>query len=122
MGLFDMFKKKTPEEKMENWARTGNIGKLQAAADPSKPKETRLLALSALRLIKHRASLDILMDALRDDDIDIRRAATKSLQMNATKDRMDHLLNFCDAEEDPELKLMLKDAALSAKDRTPVVG
>ncbi len=121
MGLLDIFKKKTPEEKMEEWAHKGLIGKLEAAASPAKPKETRIVALSSLRLIKHHYAVDILMDALRDDDIDIRRAATKALMMNGTKDRTEHLLNYSEAEEDPELKQMLKEAALSAKDRTPVM-
>ncbi len=125
MGLFDIFNKKSIPEKMEDYAKKGNIGKLQAAVDSSKPKETRLAALDALRLIKHRAAVDTLMEALRDEDRDIRYAATKSLFMNGTKDRTDHLLNFSEAakaEGDTELADMLKEAALSAKERTPVIG
>ncbi len=124
MGLFDIFKKKTLDEKMEDYANKGNIGKLQAATAPTKPKETRIAAYNALRLIKHRAAVDILMDAFRDDDRDIRYAATKSLLMNGTKDRTDHLLNHSEAakaEGDTELAAMLKEAALSAKERTPVI-
>ncbi len=124
MGLLDIFKKKTIDEKMEDYAKNGNIGKLQAATDPYKPKETRIAALNALRLIKHRAAVDVLMEALRDEDRDIRLIATKSLLMNGTKDRTDHLLNHSEtakAEGDTELAAMLKEAALSAKERTPVI-
>ena len=119
MGLFDFFKKVPVEEKMESYANKGLIGKLSDAADESSPKETRLAALNSLRLIKHRESVALLMAALRDEDIDIRRAATKSLLMNGTKDVTEHLLNYSEKEEDPELKALLKEAAISAKDRTP---
>ena len=119
MGLFDIFKKLPLEERMENYANKGLIGKLEDAADESSPKETRIAALNALRLIKHKESVALLMTALRDDDIDIRRAATKSLLMNGTKDVTEHLLNYSEKEEDPELKALLKEAAISAKDRTP---
>ena len=119
MGLFDIFKKKPLPERMEEYANKGLIGKLEAAVDESSPKETRLAALDALRLIKYRESVALLMAALRDEDIDIRRAATKSLLMNGTKDVTEHLLNYSEKEEDPELKALLREAAISAKDRTP---
>ena len=119
MGLFDIFKKKTIEEKMEGYAEKGMIGKLENAVDEDSPKETRLAALDALRIIKHRSSVELLMAALRDEDIDIRRAAAKSLLMNGTKDVTELLLNYSEKEEDPELKALLKEAAISAKDRTP---
>ncbi len=124
MGLLDIFNKKTLDEKMEDYAKNEKIAKLQAATDPSKPKETRIAAINALRLVKKRAAIDVLMEALRDEDREIRYIATKSLLMNGTKDRTDHLLNFSDAakaEGDTELAAMLKEAALSAKDRTPVI-
>lgn len=119
MGLFDIFKKKPLEERMEEYAEKGMIGKLQSAVSETKPKETRLAALNALRIIKHRSSVELLMAALRDEDIDIRRAATKSLLMNGTKDVTEHLLNYSEKEEDLELKALLKEAAIAAKDRTP---
>ncbi len=119
MGLFDIFKKKTLDEKMEDYANKGLIGKLEAASAEGKPKDTRIAALNALRLIKHHSSVEILMDALRDEDVDIRRAATKSLLMNGTKDMTERLLNYSEQEEDAELKEMMKEAAISAKDRTP---
>ncbi len=119
MGLFDIFKKKSLDEKMEEYADKGLIGKLEAAIAPSKPKETRIAALSALRLIKHHSAVELLMETLRDEDVDIRRAATKSLLMNGTKDQTEHLLNYSENEEDPELAQMMKEAAISAKDRTP---
>ena len=119
MGLFDIFKKKSLEEKMEDYANKGHIGKLEAAINESKPKETRIAALDALRLIKHRASVELLMDTLRDPDVDIRRAATKSLLMNGTKDMTERLLNYSEQEEDAALKEMMKEAAIAAKDRTP---
>lgn len=120
MGLFDFFKnKKNLDEKMEDYANKGYIGKLEAAIDESKPKETRIAALSALRLIKHRSSVELLMGALRDLDVDIRRAAAKSLLMNGTKDITEHLLNYSEQEEDPDLAALLKEAAISSKDRTP---
>ena len=123
MGLFDkLFNKKPLNEKMEDYAKDGNIGKLTASVDPSKPKEVRLAALDALRLIKHRSSVDLLITALGDEDRDIRIAAVKSLLMNGTKDRFDHLLNLAEEEEDAEIKALLKEAAISAKDRTPVVS
>ena len=119
MGFLDIFKKKTLDEKMEAWAEGGYIGKLEAAADASKPKETRIAALNATRLIKQRPGVELLMSALRDPDVDIRRAATKSLLMNGTKDCTDKLLNYSETEEDEELAAMMKEAAISAKDRTP---
>ena len=119
MGLFDMFKKKTLIEKMESYAENGSIGKLEAAADESKSKETRIAALSATRLIKERPGVELLMSALRDSDVDIRRAATKSLLMNATKDTTDKLLNYSEQEEDEELAKMMREAAIAAKERTP---
>lgn len=119
MGLFDIFKKKTIEEKMEAYANKGYIGKLHSASQDNKPKETRIAALNALRLIKHKDSVECLMLALRDEDVDIRRAATKSLLMNGTKDMTDHLLNYSEKEEDEELAQLIKEAALSSRDRTP---
>ena len=119
MGLFDLFKKKSLDEKMEDYANKGYIGKLESAISENKPKETRIAALSALRLIKHHSSVELLMGALRDPDPDIRRAAAKSLLMNGTKDMSDHLLNYSEQEEDPELAQLLKEPAISAKDRTP---
>ena len=119
MGLFDFLKKKTPIERMEEYAEKGNIGKLEAAAAEDKPKELRIAALDAARLIKARQGVELLMNALRDTDPDIRRAATKSLLMNATKDTTDRLLNYSEQEEDEEIAKMMKEAAISAKDRTP---
>ena len=119
MGLFDIFKKRTLEEKMEYYAENGYIGKLEAAAGAEKPKETRIAALDATRLIKERPGVELLVNALRDEDVDIRRAAAKSLLMNATKDTTDKLLNYSEQEEDEELAKMLKEAAIAAKDRTP---
>jgi hypothetical protein len=119
MGLFDMFKKRTLEEKMEYYAEGGYIGKLEAAAAEGKPKEMRIAALDATRLIKERPGVELLMTALRDSDVDIRRAATKSLLMNATKDTTDKLLNYSEMEEDAELAAMMKEAAIAAKERTP---
>ena len=119
MGLFDIFKKKSLDEKMEAWAEGGYIGKLEAAAADGKPKETRIAALNATRLIKERPGVELLMTALRDPDVDIRRAATKSLLMNATKDTTDKLLNYSEMEEDAELAAMMREAAIAAKDRTP---
>ena len=119
MGLFDMFKKKTLIEKMESYAENGSIGKLEAAADESKSKETRIAALDATRLIKVRRGVELLMNALRDSDPDIRRIATKSLLMNATKDTTDRLLNYSEQEEDAEIAAMMREAAIAAKERTP---
>lgn len=119
MGLFDIFKKKSLIEKMEDWAKNGYIGKLESAAAEGKPKETRIAALDATRLIKERPGVELLMLALRDPDVDIRRAATKSLLMNGTKDCTDKLLNYSEQEEDAELAAMMREAAIAAKDRTP---
>ncbi len=119
MGLFDIFKKKTLDEKMEDYANKGLIGKLTKAIDQSNSKETRIAALNALRLIKHRLSVEALVSVLRDDDADIRRASAKSLLMNGTKDITELLLSYSDKEPDPEIKALLKEAAISSKDRTP---
>ena len=119
MGLFDIFKKKSLIEKMENYADKGYIGKLEAAVADSKPKETRLAALDACRLIKQRPGVELLMSALRDSDVDIRRQAAKSLLMNGTKDCTDKLLNYSEMEEDEEVAKIMKEAAIAAKDRTP---
>ena len=119
MGLFDIFKKRTLEEKMEYWAEGGYIGKLEAAADESKPKETRIAALNACRLIKERPGVELLVNALRDNDVDIRRAAATSLLMNATKDTTDKLLNYSEIEEDAEVAKIMKEAAIAGKERTP---
>ena len=119
MGLFDIFKKKPLIEKMEEYANKGMIGKLESAAAEGKPKETRLAALDATRLIKQRPGVELLMSALRDGDVDIRRQAAKSLLMNGTKDCTDKLLNYSEIEEDPEVAQIMKEAAISAKDRTP---
>ena len=117
MGFLDIFKKRTLDEKMEYYAENGYIGKLEAAAAEGKPKETRIAALSATRLIKQRPGVELLMNALRDPDI--RRAATKALLMNATKDTTDKLLNYSEQEEDEEVAKLMKEAAISSKDRTP---
>ncbi len=119
MGFLDIFKKRTLEEKMEYYAENGNIGKLESAAGDGKPKATRIAALNAARLIKVRRGVELLMNALRDEDADIRRAATKSLLMNATKDTTDRLLNYSEQEEDAEIAAMMKEAAIAAKERTP---
>ena len=119
MGFFDIFKKKTLIEKMEDYANKGLIGKLEKAVDESKPKETRLAALDACRLIKQRPGVELLMNALRDGDVDIRRQAAKSLLMNGTKDCTDKLLNYSEMEEDEEVAKIMREAAISAKDRTP---
>ena len=119
MGFFDLFKKKTLEEKMEGWAEGGYIGKLEAAADEGKPKETRIAALTACRLIKERPGVELLVNALRDDDVDIRRAAATALLMNATKDTTDKLLNYSEVEEDPEVAKIMREAAIAGKERTP---
>ncbi len=121
MGFMDLFKKKTLTEKMEEYANKGYIGKLQSAIAEGQPMETRIEALKALRLIKHRESVETLMLALRDDNLEIRTFATKSLLMNGTKDITDRLLDISEKEEDPALKELLKEAAISAKDRTPRV-
>ena len=97
----------------------GYIGKLEAAALPKNDKETRIAALTATRLIKQRPGVELLMAYVNDPDVDIRRAAGKALLMNGTKDITDALLNYCEQEEDEEVAKILKEAAISAKDRTP---
>lgn len=119
MGLMDLFKKKSLDEKMEDYALKGYIGKLEAAAHPSKPKETRIAALSATRLIKQHPGVELLMSYITDPDVDIRRAVAKALLMNGTKDTTDKLLNYAEQEEDEDVAKLMKEAAISAKDRTP---
>lgn len=125
MGLFDIFKKKSIEEKCEEYASKGNVGKLQALAKEGNPLETRLAAIQALRTIKHSLSVNFLVGTcLRDSDIRIRTAAADALQMNGTKDKTDILLNYSDAEREAgntELAEILKKAAIDARDRTPKV-
>ena len=122
MGLFDFFKKKPLNEAMEEYAKKGLIGKLHKYAEANQPKETRLLAIDAMRLIKHREAVDYLAnEMLRDPDIDIRTQAAKSLLMNGTKDKTDLLLNYSDEEKElgnTELASLLRQAAIDARDRT----
>jgi len=126
MGLFDfigdLFKKKPLSEKVEDYAKKGEIGRLHKLADASQPKETRLLAIDAMRLIKHATAVNFLAnEMLRDPDIDIRTQAAKSLLMNGTKDKTDHLLNYSEQEKELgnlELAELLKQAAIDARDRT----
>ena len=122
MGLFDFLKKKPLNEAVEDYAKNGNIGKLHKLSAPNQPKETRLLAIDALRLIKHREAVDYLAnEILRDPDIDIRTQAAKSLLMNGTKDKTDLLLNYSDEEQElgnTELAALLRQAAIDARDRT----
>ena len=122
MGLFDFLKKKPLNERVEEYANKGEIGKLHKLADASQPKETRLLAIDAMRLIKHATAVNFLAnEMLRDPDIDIRTQAAKSLLMNGTKDKTDLLLNYSEEEKElgnTELAEMLKQAAIDARDRT----
>ena len=122
LGLFDFLKKKPLNERVEEYAKKGEIGKLHKLADASQPKETRLLAIDAMRLIKHATAVNFLAnEMLRDPDIDIRTQAAKSLLMNGTKDKTDLLLNYSEEEKElgnTELAEMLKQAAIDARDRT----
>ena len=122
MGFFDFFKKKPLNEKVEEYAKNGEVGKLQKLAADTQPKETRLLAIDALRLIKHSTAVNFLAnELLRDPDIDIRTQAAKSLVMNGTKDKTDLLLNYSEEEKElgnTELAETLKQAAIDARDRT----
>ena len=125
MGLFDFLKKKPLSEKVEEYAAKGEIGKLMKLTEETQPKENRLLAIDALRLIKHRMSVDHLTEViLRDPDVEIRMAAAMSLLMNGTKDKTDKLLNYSEEEKElgnMELSEVLKRAAIDARDRTPRV-
>lgn len=125
MGLLDIFKKKTIEEKCEEYAKKGLVGKLESLANEGNPIETRLTAIQALRTIKHSYSVNYLVNTcLRDSDIQIRTAAANALLMNGTKDKTDILLNYSDAEREAgntELAEILKRAAIDARDRTPRV-
>ena len=122
MGLFDFFKKKPLNEKVEEYAKNGEVGKLQKLAADTQPKETRLLAIDALRLIKHSTAVNFLAnELLRDPDTDIRLQAAKSLVMNGTKDKTDLLLNYSDDEREQgndEIADTLKEAAIASRDRT----
>ena len=122
MGLFDFLKKKPLNEAVEEYAKKGYIGKLHKLSAANQPKETRLLAIDAMRLIKHREAVDYLAnEILRDPDIDIRTQAAKSLLMNGTKDKTDLLLNYSDEEKElgnTELAEILRQAAIDARDRT----
>ncbi len=125
MGLLDIFKKKSIEERCETYAAKGNVGKLQSLANEGNPIETRLAAIEALRTIKHSLSVNYLVNTcLRDSDLRIRTAAANALIMNGTKDKTDILLNYSDAEREAgntELAELLKKAAIDARDRTPRV-
>ena len=122
MGLFDFLKKKPLNEKVEEYAKNGQIGKLHKLASEGQPKETRLLAIDAMRLIKHATAVNYLAnEMLRDPDLDIRTQAAKSLLMNGTKDKTDLLLNYSDEEKElgnTELAEILRQAAIDARDRT----
>ena len=122
MGLFDFLKKKPLNEAVEEYAKKGHIGKLYKLSAAGQPKETRLLAIDAMRLIKHRMAVDYLAnEILRDEDVDIRTQAAKSLLMNGTKDKTDLLLNKSDEEKElgnTELAELLRQAAIDARDRT----
>ena len=122
MGLFDFLKKKPLNERVEEYAKNGNIGKLLKLSEASQPKETRLLAIDAMRLIKHATAVNYLAnEILRDPDVEIRTQAAKSLMMNGTKDKTDLLLNYSEEEKElgnTELADLLKQAAIDARDRT----
>ena len=122
MGLFDIFKKKPLNEKVEEYAKNGEIGKLHKLASANQPKETRLLAIDAMRLIKHSTAVNYLAnEMLRDPDVDIRTQAAKSLMMNGTKDKTDLMLNYSEEERELgniELADILKAAAIDSRSRT----
>ena len=126
MGLFDFLKKKPLSERVEDYAKKGEIGKLYKLAGETQPKETRLLAIDAMRLIKHATAVNYLAnEILRDPDIDIRTQAAKSLMMNGTKDKTDLLLNYSEEEKEQgntELAAILRQAAIDARDRTARVN
>ena len=126
MGLFDFLKKKPLNERVEEYAKNGNIGKLLKLSEASQPKETRLLAIDAMRLIKHATAVNYLAnEILRDPDVEIRTQAAKSLMMNGTKDKTDLLLNYSEEEKEQgntELAGILRQAAIDARDRTARVN
>ena len=126
MGLFDFLKKKPLNERVEEYAKKGEIGKLHTLACEGQPKETRLLAIDAMRLIKHATAVNYLAnEMLRDPDVDIRTQAAKSLMMNGTKDKTDLLLNYSEEEKEQgntELAAILRQAAIDARDRTARVN
>ena len=122
MGLFDFLKggPKDIASKCAKFAEDGNIGKLIKFASEGNTVEFRKAAFEAISTMKPDPDLiKCAMDALKEDDTKVRLAAAKALVNIGTKPNADPLFHYAESDADEEVKALLKQAAVNAKERTP---
>jgi len=122
MGLFDFLKggPKDIASKCAKFAEDGNIGKLIKFASEGNTVEFRKAAFEAISTMKPDPDLiKCAMDALKEDDDEIRLAAAKAIRNIGTKPNADPLFHYAESDKNPEIAAILKEAAVNAKERTP---
>lgn len=114
------FFKKTVEEKIEKWVEDRNANKLIKMATTDANHINRAKAYDALGRVRVKECLETLLDCFKLGETDIvRAAAARGLEQLATRKEFDAIQHFIDAEESPKVKEALKNALLSAKERSP---
>lgn len=110
---------KTLEEKMEILAEKGKSAKLIKLASTSKKLDERIAAIAVMRTLREELVIKCLMEILKEDHDDLRKAAAISLDRIATKLETDKLMHFAEVEADADIKKILREAAINSKERTP---
>ncbi len=122
MGLFDFLSGgKDIVAKCAKLAENENVSKLVKFASEGKTMDIREAAFAAIATMKPDPDLiKCAMDALKEDGNDaLRLAAAKALLNIGTKPNAEPLFHYSESDSNPEIKEILKQAAVNAKERTP---
>lgn len=122
MGLFDFLKggSKDIVSKCKKFAEDGNVAKLIKFASEGNAADVREAAYAAIATMKPDPDLiKCAMDGLKESDDKIRLAAAKALVNIGTKPNSDPLFHYAESDSNEEIKAVLKEAAVNAKERTP---
>jgi len=121
MGFLDsLFGPKDIASKCAKFAENGNYDKLIKFALEGKTMEIREAAFAAIATVKPDPDLiKCCMDALKEDDDAVRLAAAKALVNIGTKPNAEPLFHYSESDSNEEIKALLKQAAVNAKERTP---
>ena len=113
-----MFFSRDIDAKIDRWADKGMIGKLARAAYEEPDEKSRAKAYAAMGRIRDESSVEALFQCFKLQETKlVRLSAAKALGKIATKKEFDTIQHIINIETDEEVREVLNESAIEAKDR-----
>ena len=116
--MFGFGKKKDIYEQIATWQEKGMLGKLMDTAMWHVEEDVRVAAFKALGQLHSNDAIEMLVDTFRQPETEkVKLAAAEALGRIATNKEFDVMMHISDIEENQNVAMALKAAAIEAKDR-----